>query len=804
MLTLARGLTASHRVTLAFPEAAAVVAAAARSEGLDAVTFAEPSTLIEAVRPDLLHVHAGIGWEGHELARSGADAGIGVVRTEHLPWLITDAHQEAEYAAGAVAVDAFIAVSDAAAATWAPVLARLAPGARLATIPNGVEPAAIGRGRDETRHALDVPRDAQLLLCVGRFTAQKDQRSLVRAFLALQTPGLRLLFAGDGPERAACETEAGGAPGIAFLGHRDDVGDLMASADLLVLPSHFEGLPLVVLEAMALGLPVVATRIASAAEALGPTHPWLAEPGDPESLAATLAVALAGPTEPIAAAQRKRFTDRFTAGRMTADTAALYRSLRSPSVAWKRRTDMAMLRIGLVGAGGIAQRHLGVLETFEDAKVVGVADPHLARAEAFAERAEARAFGSHDEMLAALDLDALWICVPPFAHGAPELAAVAAGLPFFVEKPLSLDAALAREIDEAVRHLGLLTAVGYHWRYLDIVDEARRLLTDNPAQLMSGYWLDQTPPPDWWRREDRSGGQIVEQATHIIDLARFLAGDVLEVYGMASTRARDDFPGLDISTASTAALRFASGAIANLSATCLLRWSHRVGLDVFADGLALEITDHSLMVDVGRGRPVRDAEGDPVWRQDRAFLDAVRGGMNRVRASYSEALKTHLVALAITESARTGAPVRMEGLRADPRPPFCPALPRAPMSPDAERTIRSLGIEKPGEPFYAAYHEGPPGPGEVRLDLRYSGLSAGTELTFLKGDNPYLHARWDEGRGVFEPGEPRSAFQCLLWATWRSPKSSPPLPGASARAIRSRRPSGTRPGTPPTRKQSFL
>jgi NADPH:quinone reductase-like Zn-dependent oxidoreductase len=76
------------------------------------------------------------------------------------------------------------------------------------------------------------------------------------------------------------------------------------------------------------------------------------------------------------------------------------------------------------------------------------------------------------------------------------------------------------------------------------------------------------------------------------------------------------------------------------------------------------------------------------------------------------------------------------------------------MSPDAERTIRSLGVERPGEPFYAVYREGPPCPGEIRLDLLYTGLSAGTELTFLKGTNPYLHARWDAASGVFLPGEP--------------------------------------------------
>lgn len=337
---------------------------------------------------------------------------------------------------------------------------------------------------------------------------------------------------------------------------------------------------------------------------------------------------------------------------------------------------MERLRLGFVGAGGIAHRHFGVLEGFDDVAVAGVADPDPDRARAAAERMGARAFPGHEEMLAACEIDALFICVPPFAHGAPERAAIAAGLPFLVEKPLSLDAGLAREIADAVREAGLVTAVGYHWRYLDTVDEARRLLADNPAHLMSGHWLDQTPPPDWWRRAEGSGGQIVEQATHVIDLARFLAGEVTEVFGLAARRDRAEFPGTDIATASTAVLRFASGAIATLSATCLLRWSHRVGLHVFADGLALELTDRDIVVDVGRGRPSRPAEGDPVARMDRAFLDAARGGENRIRTPYAEALQSHLVALAAAESARTGAPVRLE-LRADPQP-ACRPGPGAP------------------------------------------------------------------------------------------------------------------------------
>lgn len=78
--------------------------------------------------------------------------------------------------------------------------------------------------------------------------------------------------------------------------------------------------------------------------------------------------------------------------------------------------------------------------------------------------------------------------------------------------------------------------------------------------------------------------------------------------------------------------------------------------------------------------------------------------------------------------------------------------------PHEHRHIRSLGIERPGEPYFFGYDEGPAGDGQLRLDLMYTGLSAGTELTFLKGTNPYLHSRWDDGRGLFIPGDPSARF----------------------------------------------
>jgi predicted dehydrogenase len=331
----------------------------------------------------------------------------------------------------------------------------------------------------------------------------------------------------------------------------------------------------------------------------------------------------------------------------------------SLSASPSRDRPMTKTRIGFIGAGFIGSRHIGNLASFEDVSVVAVADPVLEKAQACAERAGATAYRDHRAMLERERLDALYICTPPFAHGPPEMAAIEAGLPFFVEKPLGLDAAMAESIAEVVDACGLVTAAGYHWRYLDTTEEAERLLRDNPARLVMGYWLDSVPPPAWWIKEARSGGQMVEQTTHIFDLARLLVGEVVEVYAVTSRTERAAFPECDICDVATTTLRFGTGAVGSIASTCLLRWPHRIGLHLFCDAMALELSEFDLMVDIGRGRPLRQAQGDPSIREDRDFIDAVQGKPDRIRVPYREALRSHRLALAAARSAREGRPVAL-------------------------------------------------------------------------------------------------------------------------------------------------
>src|SRR5664280_1794935 len=180
---------------------------------------------------------------------------------------------------------------------------------------------------------------------------------------------------------------------------------------------------------------------------------------------------------------------------------------------------MAATRVGIIGSGWIAGVHLRALSGFDDVKIVGIASRNPVSAGPLAESAGARVYLDYRSMLDGAELDAVFVCLAPYAHCEPALAVVERGIALFAEKPLGVDEEWPAEIAEAIHQKGVVSCVGYQWRYLEVVDRARELLESHPPQLVVGSWLGETPGAEWWIRQDRSGGQIVEQATHIFDLA---------------------------------------------------------------------------------------------------------------------------------------------------------------------------------------------------------------------------------------------------------------------------------------------
>jgi glycosyltransferase involved in cell wall biosynthesis len=185
------------------------------------------------------------------------------------------------------------------------------------------------------RRALGLPPQAPVILTVARFAPQKGHQVLLEAIptVLAHQPAAQFLWVGDGPLLPALRARAkslGVGNHLHFLGRRDDVPELLGAADLFVLPSRFEGLPLAVLEAMAAGLPVVGTQVCGTQEAVADGRTGqLVPPDDPPALANAITALLSQPAlaARFGAAGQQRFARLFGAGRMAQETADLYGEL---------------------------------------------------------------------------------------------------------------------------------------------------------------------------------------------------------------------------------------------------------------------------------------------------------------------------------------------------------------------------------------------------------------------------------------------------------------------------------------------
>jgi glycosyltransferase involved in cell wall biosynthesis len=304
--------------------------------------------LLRERKPDVLHCHL---FHANLLGRwYGRRAGVPVIlSTVHIaerrtrPWRFR--LERATDPCGTLTVCVSNAVRDFQAAKTG------LPHERFVVIPNGIDtsrfaavpgpdrPAGAGRSAVGTgiRSELGIAPDASVIGGVGRLDPQKGYRHLVAAFGRIldHLPGAHLVIAGDGPQRPLLESLAAELPRtdcVHLLGRRDDVPDLLAALDVFAMPSVYEGFGLTLAEAMAAGVPVVASNVDSLPEVLGLEDPGgphgrLVPPADPDALAAALLDTLRNPHPDQLAAARRRILEHYDVNIMIERYKALYESL---------------------------------------------------------------------------------------------------------------------------------------------------------------------------------------------------------------------------------------------------------------------------------------------------------------------------------------------------------------------------------------------------------------------------------------------------------------------------------------------
>lgn len=271
-----------------------------------------------------------------------------VLRREHVKghtWLLGPKRMAYRYLYrfGSRRVNGLIAVSDETRRAMLEEIGDVTD--RIHVIPNGVDADLYQRQevRQEVRRDLGVDESAPLIIMVGTFKKQKGHTYLIDALSRIvdHHPDVRVLFVGDGELRDEVERRivtTGLGEVVQLLGNRRDVPRLLGASDMFVLPSLWEGLPMALLEAMAAGLPCIATRVSGSSQVIEQgSSGLLVQPGDADDLEIALRRLLADRAlaDALGRAGRQRVLDHFSSRQQARKHIELF------------RTELAAVRTGV-------------------------------------------------------------------------------------------------------------------------------------------------------------------------------------------------------------------------------------------------------------------------------------------------------------------------------------------------------------------------------------------------------------------------------------------------------------------------
>jgi len=312
------------------------------------------------------------------------------------------------------------------------------------------------------------------------------------------------------------------------------------------------------------------------------------------------------------------------------------------------------MKIAFVGVGGIAGNYRGSLKRLQ-LPVAAVCDINAGKAASVANEENAEAYTDTTEMLKKEKPDVVFVCIPPGAHTTQAAEAAKSGAAVFVAKPIALDMDVVRNTIDAIETAGVINQVGYMARYSDISAKTKELIADRKMGMGFGRFLCRMGAGHpWWGKFTISGGQMVEQSTHVFDLLRYFLGDVTEVQAFGLKGVSGDIADFDECTVCN--LHFANGAAGNVTSTCVAGAPEGFAAELVGDNLYIKLVlDMQLRGSIdGQNVDYTGAESG-YFRQVEQFVKAVeQNDQSLVLSNYADAAKTLAVTLAANRSLETG------------------------------------------------------------------------------------------------------------------------------------------------------
>jgi myo-inositol 2-dehydrogenase / D-chiro-inositol 1-dehydrogenase len=307
------------------------------------------------------------------------------------------------------------------------------------------------------------------------------------------------------------------------------------------------------------------------------------------------------------------------------------------------------MRVAVVGCGRMGRERARAAASF-GVEAILLFDEDGSRAECLADEIPAAHTLKESDALFDERLDALFICTPPFCRGRLELGAINAGIPFFVEKPIGVTANQLQAVLDSLDRTPVLSAVGYMNRYRNSVSRVKAILQSRTIIGIAAHWVGKRYGVPWWGVLAQSGGPFNEQATHAMDLFRYLASETEALYAVAHAQE-------DIESSVLAVVRLSGDGLGSLLYSCEAK-----DKDIF---VAIETTEGVLELrgwdldlvrnTVDGSRP--DPESQPIFEKEtHVFLQAVTGGNESlILVDFKQAYQTQVLMDNIVQMIRSRA-----------------------------------------------------------------------------------------------------------------------------------------------------